>query len=63
VSNPSADNVSSGVLTQHKWLAYNEQVDRLNAIRAYARTQDWLANREREGWTSLTRAGEAIAKS
>jgi hypothetical protein len=30
---PSADNVSSGVLTQHKWLAYNEQVDRLNAIR------------------------------
>jgi hypothetical protein len=83
-------------------LAYNEQVDRLNAIRllralvtagansktpmadpwikkvaleiglqegalysalAYAGTQDWVANSQKEGWTSLTRAGEAVAKS
>jgi hypothetical protein len=83
-------------------LAYNERVDRLNAIRllqalvaaganfktpmadrwiqkvaleiglqdgelysalAYAGTQDWLADSKKEGWTSLTRAGEAVAKS
>jgi hypothetical protein len=83
-------------------LAYNERVDRLNAIRllqalvaaganskapmadpwiakialeiglhdgelhsalAYAGTQDWLADSQKEGWTSLTRAGEAVAKS
>ena len=30
---------------------------------AYAGTQDWLANGQKEGWTSLTRAGEAVAKS
>jgi hypothetical protein len=81
-------------------LAYNERVDRLNAIRllqalvaagananapmtdawirkvaleiglrngalysalAYAGTQDWLANNQKEGWTSLTSAGEAWA--
>jgi hypothetical protein len=81
-------------------LAYNERVDRLNAIRllqalvaagananapmtdawitkvaleiglqngelysalAYAGTQDWLADNQKEGWTSLTRAGEARA--
>ena len=28
---------------------------------AYAGTQDWLANGEKEGWTSLTSAGEAWA--
>jgi hypothetical protein len=28
---------------------------------AYAGTQDWLANNQKEGWTSLTRAGEAWA--
>jgi hypothetical protein len=81
-------------------LAYNEGVDRLNAIRllqalvaagancdapmadawitkialeiglqngklysalAYAGTQDWLANNQKEGWISLTSAGEAWA--
>jgi hypothetical protein len=30
---------------------------------AYAGTQDWLTNRQKEGWTPLTRAGEAVAKS
>jgi hypothetical protein len=30
---------------------------------AYAGTQDWLADSKKEGWTSLTRAGEAVAKS
>ena len=83
-------------------MAYNEQVDRLNAIRllhalvaaganyktpmadpwikkvafeiglqegalysalAYAGTQDWLADSQKEGRTSLTRAGEAVAKA
>jgi len=81
-------------------MAYNERVDRLNAIRllqalvaagananapmadawirkvaleiglqngalysalAYAGTQDWLANNQKEGRTFLTRAGEAWA--
>jgi hypothetical protein len=28
---------------------------------AYAGTQDWLANNQKEGWTFLTRAGEAWA--
>jgi hypothetical protein len=81
-------------------LAYNERVDRLNAIRllqalvaagancdapmadawmtkialeiglqdgelysalAYAGTQGWLVDNQREGWTSLTSAGEAWA--
>ena len=28
---------------------------------AYAGTQDWLADNQKEGWTSLTRAGEAQA--
>jgi hypothetical protein len=28
---------------------------------AYAGTQDWLANNQKEGWTSLTSAGEAWA--
>jgi hypothetical protein len=28
---------------------------------AYAGTQDWLADNQKEGWTSLTRAGEARA--
>jgi hypothetical protein len=30
---------------------------------AYAGTQEWLTNRQKEGWTSFTRAGEAVAKS
>jgi hypothetical protein len=28
---------------------------------AYAGTQDWLADNHKEGWTSLTSAGEAWA--
>jgi hypothetical protein len=81
-------------------LAYNERVDRLNAIRllqalvaagancdtpmadawirkialeigledqelysalTYAGAQNWIANNQKEGWTSLTRTGEAWA--
>jgi hypothetical protein len=30
---------------------------------SYAGTQDWIADSQKEGWTSLTRAGEAVAKS
>jgi hypothetical protein len=30
---------------------------------AYAGTQDWLNNDEKEGWTSLTGAGEALART
>jgi hypothetical protein len=36
---------------------------KLYSALAYAGTQDWIANRQKEGWTSLTRAGEAVAKS
>ena len=35
----------------------------LHSALAYAGTQDWLADSQKEGWTSLTRAGEAVAKS
>ena len=29
----------------------------------YAGGQDWLDNDQKEGWTSLTRAGEALARA
>jgi hypothetical protein len=38
------------------------QNGKLYSALAYAGTQDWLANNQREGPTSLTRAGAAAAR-
>jgi hypothetical protein len=47
---------------QKKALEIGLQQTELASALTYAGNEGWLADGPREGWTSLTRAGEAIAR-
>jgi hypothetical protein len=47
---------------QKKALEIGLEGNHFVSVLAYARNKGWLADAPRKGWTSLTSAGEAIAR-